>query len=143
MTLDVNLILLYIQCTNLFNAIDSLMNLDETIRLTEKKTTLIESNNLTFLYHGRRVYVHSLPRNKTYYRVNADGTLFVGESGQHYYLYTKVGQLKTYYVDTSTGKVIIDDKFRSPQFTMREGTTYNGQFWCEKGVNGPLYPERE
>lgn len=120
------------------------MSLDETVPLlvTEKKVTPVKSHNLTFLYDGVRVYVHSIPRDKTYYKVNPDGTRFVSESGRHYYLYTKSGQLKTYSVDTSTGKVIVDDNFRAPQFTMREGTTYNGQFWCEKGVNGPLYPER-
>lgn len=78
--------------------------------------------NLTFLYRDERVYIHAIPVNRSFYKVDVpEGTPFIDSNGCRWLLSTYVGETKMYQKHDGTGKEVKDPNFRAPQYVEKKG----------------------
>jgi hypothetical protein len=96
---------------------------------------------LGFLYKGTKIILHNIPKNVFYTKVkNRDGTPFVNEYGTRYLLSTYTNDVHAYWkYYISDSKIVIDENYKNPFYTLEFEKEKNGQVWSDD--TGNLYEE--
>lgn len=98
--------------------------------------------NLTFTYSGQQTYIHNIPANRVYYKVDlTTGKPFVNQHGNRYQLWT-TQPIQTGFQPNVGGNVVPDINFANAIYTnnVGAGNINLNQVWSDN--NDIWYAER-